>query len=75
MGSACGEVAVGGFDKQMVVVTHLTVLIGVADPVETFADLCQNLHPLRMVGIVEIDGIPTVTTRRHVINSTGELYA
>ena len=40
--ASCGEVAVGGFDEQVVVVTHLTV--GVADPVEAFADLPQDLQ-------------------------------
>ncbi len=70
---ACGEVAVGGFDEQVVVVTHLTV--GVADPVEAFADVPQHIQPQIPIFLFEVDILPPVATLGDVVEGTGKLYA
>jgi len=49
---ALDEVAVRRFDEQVVVVTHLT--IGKEHPVETFADLPQDIQPKLPVLVFQI---------------------
>ena len=70
---ADGQVAVRGFDEEMIMIGHEAV--SVADPVVSFNDVLEGAQKVLAVSIVFKDGFLFVTARRHMINGARIFYA
>ena len=57
----------------MVVIAHQAV--GMARPLKALADLAQHLEKHRPIGIIEIDVLTPITSRRDVVKRASELNA
>jgi hypothetical protein len=68
-----GEVAVRGFDEDVIVVVHEAV--GVAEPVVAFIDKGKNFKECFTVGVISEDGLLVVSTGSDVIHSARVFYA
>lgn len=67
------QVALRGLHHDVVVVGHLT--IGVADPVESIADLPEQVEPEFAVGVGEEDRAALVAAGGDVVKAAGKFYA
>lgn len=63
---ALGEIRLGGFDDQVIVVVHQTV--GVTEPVKALDDVPQALQEGVAIGIVLEDVVPRIASGRHMID-------
>lgn len=63
---ALGEIRLGGFDDQVIVVVHQTV--GVTEPVKAPDDVPQALQEGVAIGIVLEDVVPRIASGRHMID-------
>jgi len=68
-----GKIAIRGFDEKMIVVCHEAV--GVADPVAALIDVLEGVQEVLTVLFVLEYGLLLVSTRGHVIDCAGILYA
>ena len=68
-----GEIRLGRFDNQVVVVHHQT--IGVARPLEAIESLAQEIQKLAVVPIVVKDPLASVSARGDMIDGAGKLNA
>ena len=70
---AARKIAVGRFDKEMIVVVHQAV--GVADPVVALVDVPDGVQEIDPVLIAFEDSLFFITSRGNVVDSAGALYS
>lgn len=68
-----GEIAIGGFDEEMIVVVHKTV--SMAEPVIPLIDMLKRSEKVIAVVIVLEYGFLFIAARGHMINSTWIFYS
>ena len=70
---ALGEIAVRGFDQEMIVVVHQTT--GMHRPVEAGDDLRQHAPKQTPALLAQENGLPPIAPAGHRIQATGKLDA
>jgi hypothetical protein len=70
---ACGKVSFDRLHHEMVVVAHQAV--GVTRPIEALADRTQDVQPGNAILVARVDVLPSVTTRRDVVQTSGKFDA
>jgi hypothetical protein len=70
---AFGEVAIGGFQDEVIMVVHETK--GMAEPVVMQDDIGQEIQKALAIGIIQINGRTGIATRGDVMEGAGKFNA
>ena len=72
MAHATGEIGLGSFHEEMVMVGHQA--IGVAAPAKALNSVAEQVEKLLSVSIVHKDVVAAIATGRDMIDATGEFH-